>query len=555
MATPEPNTSKSAPASCQRPRRTVQRPVYLDDYMVSYPGNPSKQTVRPKEKPLVTSTPISPQVLGTAGSSDELMMQIVEITRQQSETARRQTELLEKVLLHSTPRASPQSSRASSRHQTPRARILQSVEKGHLKSDVSLSDVDSNPFSWPQPAKLQPTFVEELSQVLTKTHIRDSHLQSPPPVGRENTLSSHQYASPCYSAPLDPARSQLSGKSEPWNKPLPPLPEQRPSRITQLSYNQVPSAEIRPDHSQMVPETVPMPQFSNHVTSQLRADAVPYYPQLPPFGFPGVEGPTFPDFTKEDRAQYVELRMALDNLLHPQLSEHYKYSILLKHAKVPNAHRLVLAHAESTMPYTNALQALDRRYGRPYQFVLREIETLENLPPIRPGDERAFDDFSLRVQAIVGMLKALKGDGVEELHSGSNVKRLLNRLPRSQQTQFRRHHLKRNPDKTKFSLLEFADWLQLEANCMEFDPTDGVKATKRDQRTVIRGQGQQTTIMHGIEQKKAIEPKAKVSVAHSAKPKAVCPYCSMEHYLSQCTTFIALTKEQKVSWIKDNKRC
>jgi len=46
--------------------------------------------------------------------------------------------------------------------------------------------------------------------------------------------------------------------------------------------------------------------------------------------------------------------------------------------KVPNAHRLVLAHAESVMPYTKALQASDRRYGRPYQFVLMEIETLES---------------------------------------------------------------------------------------------------------------------------------------------------------------------------------
>ncbi|XDV54023.1 hypothetical protein PO909_022401 [Leuciscus waleckii] len=174
-----------------------------------------------------------------------------------------------------------------------------------------------------------------------------------------------------------------------------------------------------------------------------------------------VEGPTFPDFIEEDRAQYVEFKIALDNLLHPQLPEHYKYSILLKQLKVPNGHRLVLAHAESVMPYTNALQALDRRYGCSFQFVLKDTETLESLPPIRAGDERAFNDIFLRVQAIVGMLKALKGDRIEEM---SNVKRLLNLLPRSQQNQFRRHHLKRNPDKTKFSLLEFADWLQLEAN-------------------------------------------------------------------------------------------
>ncbi|KAL1276940.1 hypothetical protein QQF64_023613 [Cirrhinus molitorella] len=482
MATP-----KSAPTSSQRPRRAVQRPVYLDDYVVDYAGKPSGQVVRPKEKAVMTSTPISTyHPFGTAGSSEDFMLQIMEITKQQSETARRQTELLEKVLLHSTPQVSTQSSRASSRHQSPRTQILQSVEKGQPKSEVSPRDVSSDPHPWSQPAKPPTPLVEELSQALSKTQIRDTLFQSPPPVSRQTTLSSHQYASPYCSTKSDPARNQLPDKAEPWMKSLPPLPEQSQSQPSKQPFHQIPPPKVYPTHSQFA-EAEPMPQTLHPaITSQPRVDAESYTPHVSSYWLPTVEGPTFPDFVKEDRAQYVELRIALDNLLHPQLPEHYKYSILLKHVKVPNGHRLVLAHAESVTPYTNALQALDRRYGRPYQFVLREIEALENLPPIRAGDERAFDDFSLRVQAIVGMLKALKGDGIEELHSGSNVKRLLSRLPRSQQTQFRRHHLKRNPDKTKFSLLEFADWLQLEANCMEFDPTDEFRSTKRDQRAAFR---------------------------------------------------------------------
>lgn len=213
-------------------------------------------------------------------------------------------------------------------------------------------------------------------------------------------------------------------------------------------------------------------------TSQLRAEAVPYTPHPSSYWVPTVEAPTFPDFIKEDRAQYMEHRIVLDNLLHPQLPEHYKYSILLKHVKVPNGHRLVLAHAESVMPYTNALQALDRRYGRSFQFILKETETLESLPPIRAGNEQTFDDLFSQSPSNSRHAQSPKGEGIEELQSGSNVKRLLNRLPRSQQNQFRRHHLKRNPDKTKFSLLVFADWLQLEANCMKFDPTDKTRATK-----------------------------------------------------------------------------
>ncbi len=99
MATPESEMSKSAPASSQRPRRAIQRPAYLYDYMVDYAGNPSGQTVKSKQKVMVTSTPISSHYpFGTASASEDFMLQIMEITRQQSETARRQTELLEKVL-------------------------------------------------------------------------------------------------------------------------------------------------------------------------------------------------------------------------------------------------------------------------------------------------------------------------------------------------------------------------------------------------------------------------------------------------------------------------
>ncbi|XP_021324376.1 uncharacterized protein [Danio rerio] len=552
MATP-----KSAPSSSRRPHRVIQRPAYLDDYIVNYAGNPSSHPVGPKEKAIMTSTPITTsQSYGTAGSSEDFMQQMMEITKQQSETARRQTELLEKVLLHSSLQASTPSSRASSRHQTPRTRILQSVEKGQPTSEVSPDVVRIQSSPWPLPNN--PPTVEELSQSLRKTHLRDTYFQSPPPVSRETTLTSHQYATPYSSSPLDQIRTHQHNQAEPWTKPLPPLPGQQPIQTTQPHFYNIPPAAVHPVHSRFVSVTEPMPQTSYQATSQFRANTVPYAPPPPSYWSPTVEGPTFPDFYKEDRAQYVELRMALDNLLHPQIPENYKYSILLKHVKVPNAHRLVLAHAESVTPYTNALQALDRRYGRPYQFVLREIETLENLPAIRAGDERAFDEFSLRVQAIVGMLKALKDDGIEELHSGSNVKRLLNRLPRSQQTQFRRHHLKRNPDKTKFSLLEFADWLQLEANCLEFDPTDTTRTLNRDQRAVTRQQTRQTSILHGVNQRQTTEQVTKPTIIQQKAPnkhKPVCPYCNAEHYLGQCTAFNTLTKEQIVGWIKENKRC
>ena len=164
------------------------------------------------------------------------------------------------------------------------------------------------------------------------------------------------------------------------------------------------------------------------------------------------------------------------------------------------------------------------------------------------------DDFSLHVQAIVGMLKSLKDEGVEELHSGSNLKRLLNRLPRSQQQRFRRHQIRKNPNQVKTSLLEFAEWLQLEADCLEFDPTDQAFQARKEQkpRPLIR----QATVMYGAEHPPVKTTPAAPPPKVKSEAKIHCPYCdSVAHYLSQCTDFAALTRDLAVSWIKENKRC
>ena len=109
-----------------------------------------------------------------------------------------------------------------------------------------------------------------------------------------------------------------------------------------------------------------------------------------------VEGPSFPDLTREDESQYMMLKMALSNLLDPGESEHYKYYILLDHLKVDQTKRLALAYVDAPDPYTQASRALNERYGQPRQLALRELRVIMDLPAIRAGDGRALDQFSLR---------------------------------------------------------------------------------------------------------------------------------------------------------------
>lgn len=180
----------------------------------------------------------------------------------------------------------------------------------------------------------------------------------------------------------------------------------------------------------------PIPQPTNSVIQSLPAmpplisySALPA-PAAPPMGRrlyrSSVEGP---NLTAEDETQYCLLRMALNNLLDPEESQQYKYHILLDHLKIDSAKRLALAFAYSSTPYSEAIKALDERYGQPRQLVTKELRAIMDMPAIRPGDTRALDSFALRVQTLVGLLQTMKEQGQAELLCGSHVDNLLEKLP------------------------------------------------------------------------------------------------------------------------------
>ena len=175
--------------------------------------------------------------------------------------------------------------------------------------------------------------------------------------------------------------------------------------------------------------------------------------------------PSFPDLTREDESQNMMLKMALSNLLDPGESEHYKYHILLDHLKVDQAKQLALAYVHAPDPYTQASRALNERYGQPRQLALRELRAIMDLPAIRAGDGRALDQFSLRVQALVGLLKSMGSEGLSELTCGSHVERLLEKLPSDQFCQFKRSMDQSQPGSLSYNLLDFSNWLQREARC------------------------------------------------------------------------------------------
>ena len=69
--------------------------------------------------------------------------------------------------------------------------------------------------------------------------------------------------------------------------------------------------------------------------------------------------------------------------------------------------RLALAFVHALDPFTQAVGALDQRYGQPRQLALRELRSIMDMTAIRVGDGRALDQFA--VQALVGLLQGFLG--------------------------------------------------------------------------------------------------------------------------------------------------
>lgn len=121
----------------------------------------------------------------------------------------------------------------------------------------------------------------------------------------------------------------------------------------------------------------------------------------------------------------------------------------------------------ATDPYTSALAALRTRYGQPHQLVQSEISTILNTPPIRVGDNAAFQEFSLSVNSLVGLLQSVEGKEGSELKCGSHVDKLLCKLPPAYRDGFVEYcyaqgFLKDGTSRT-YTLQHLASWLQVKA--------------------------------------------------------------------------------------------
>ncbi|KAK0142397.1 hypothetical protein N1851_019841 [Merluccius polli] len=275
----------------------------------------------------------------------------------------------------------------------------------------------------------------------------------------------------------------------------------------------------------------------------------------------GIPKPSIPVFKSGRESDFALLKMALDNLLdnHPHLTEQYKYQNLLEHLQHPGAHKLARSCMHDTRPYSTALQMLQEKYR---STKTREIGIILNSPVILIGDVEAFNDFSLSIHALVGMLLSLEGPTGSELKCGSHVDKLLSKLPVQYRDGFVEHCINRGiltGQATKtYSLLDLSTWLQLKSRAKRISEKAVEFHRQERQQTGKRQPSRQVSSVYlsTSDESGTSRAHSKEKVHANATIKPYCPYCNIRgDFLGACVEFKKLSISDIEKWISEKGRC
>ena len=114
----------------------------------------------------------------------------------------------------------------------------------------------------------------------------------------------------------------------------------------------------------------------------------------------------------KDPREFARLKLALDNILPLDATEHFNFQILTDHLKCKEAMLITDSYSNSPFPFRDTLRALTEMYGQPQHLALKRITKLMDGPNIRSGDIRAFKSCPC-TSGHVAPVRATGSDGVE----------------------------------------------------------------------------------------------------------------------------------------------
>ncbi|XP_028461679.1 uncharacterized protein LOC114573602 [Perca flavescens] len=346
------------------------------------------------------------------------------------------------------------------------------------------------------------------------------------------TWSSTPYALPHNVAgglapPYLPAQAVTQPLQPSYHLPYPPA--QAATQPLQPSYHLSYPPQYAAAHMQLG-STVSQPMVQSFTTA-------------PPLPMQPVPVLALPKLRNNSEREFTDVKMALDHLLNPhaELSEHYKYRVLMEQLVLEEARLIAHACRHHAQPYTAAMQALQQEFGQPHQLAQGEIAAILNSPEVKAGDFKAFQSFALRVDLLVGMLTILEGPNGLELTSTGHVDRLLSKLPRNLRDSFIEHLQVRGRLRTQglnlYNLRDLAGWMKVKAEAQRLSSklcqriqTEKPLMAKRDKNAGSPKQrAPPVTIYHGSDTSKAEPTPLMASTPPTLKTKKyrlrVCLFC------------------------------
>lgn len=116
-------------------------------------------------------------------------------------------------------------------------------------------------------------------------------------------------------------------------------------------------------HPMSLPAQRPKPLWPEQPSIQLKESAAEYCGPKPSITY----------LVHKDPSEFARLRLALHNLLPEDLLELFKFQILVDPLQLEEARLLADSFLNSPYPYTETIEALTEKCGKPHQLALNKI--------------------------------------------------------------------------------------------------------------------------------------------------------------------------------------